>query len=645
MKKFFDKYVFSRFGVQLSVSVCILLLFALLAPSCRRMAVGPGGAAGFFASLGWGLKQVATPAGAVGTIETLDGVSGAVPAAAMFLMSLLCWLVCICVLSFVTGAIVNAFRNRKQLIDAGKVFYSFRDHGLVVGWDFQGPACVRRLLSEEGGCGEVLVVSAVDAAEIRRDLRARLGGEDLSRVYVYNGSVTTSAGLLARSYPELARTVVILGERGGADNDGANLLVAELVRAHVAARSDARAGRPPVKVFLHIARPVLHAQALSMSKGGLPENDGALVLEAFSHAESWAWKCWSEPGSDDGAPDRPGEPYLPLRRHGARRVELFVVGDAPAGRAMARFALPLLNYGGEGRNNRVTVFGKPSAAFPEQRVLDNLPECEVVFLDVDGLSREADERMVAAASDPETAVTIVLAAPSADAAAEAYAGLSGTLRRMDVSVLAWMPTTSRRCPAKAFLQANGDRAKLRYFGMTDVLPWMEPARQKAGAAVNYFYDLVFNRDDKTGEKKYPSLPDPEALPPSNDPDFAKVVKSLWNEKLALERWHAIERWARWSSVNAADAFKERAAAFPDFASDLAVRDRLLRAEHNRWWTERLLAGWKPCPKPADDAGKDAEKAAFRHWDMVPFDRLGDFTKELDRVPLAAMIALESGAKE
>ena len=30
MKKFFDKYVFSRFGVQLSVSVCILLLFALL---------------------------------------------------------------------------------------------------------------------------------------------------------------------------------------------------------------------------------------------------------------------------------------------------------------------------------------------------------------------------------------------------------------------------------------------------------------------------------------------------------------------------------------------------------------------------------------------------------------------------------------
>ena len=637
MKKFFDKYIFSRFGVQLFASVCILLLFALLAPSCRRMAVGPGGAAGFFASLGWGLKQVATPAGAVGTIETLDGVPGAVPAAAMFLMSLLCWLVCICVLSFVTGAIVNAFRNRKQLIDAGKVFYSFRDHGLVIGWDFQGPACVERLLSADGDCGEVLVVSAVDAAEIRRDLRSRLGGGDLSRVYVYNGSVTTSPGLLARTYPELARTIVILGERGGADNDGANLHVGRLVNARVAeaARSGARAGRAPVKVFLHVANPVLHAQALSVPAGGLPENGGDVDLEVVGYAESWAWKCWSKPGSDDGAPGHPGEKYRPLRqRPGTKRVELFVVGDAPAGRIMARYALPLLNYGEDGRRCRVTVFGRPTAVFPEQWALDAMPGCEVVFRDVDGGSREANEAMIAAASDPETSVTIILAASGADATAAAYAGLANTLRRMEVSVLAWMPTELRRCPAKEFVRTSGDLAQLRYFGMTDDLPWMDPFRQKAGSAVQFFYDVAYNEI-----KGF-------ALPATDDPGFAAAAHAAWekDEKLALERWRKVKRWKRWSSVNAGDAFKERAAAFPDFAKDAAVRARLLRAEHGRWWTERLLAGWKPCPKP-DPADEQKRKDAFLHWNLVPFDELDEKTKELDRVPIAAMVALGLCDKE
>ena len=98
------------------------------------------------------------------------------------------------------------------------------------------------------------------------------------------------------------------------------------------------------------------------------------------------------------------------------------------------------------------------------------------------------------------------------------------------------------------------------------------------------------------------------------------------------------RWSRWSSVNAGDSFREKAAAFPGFAADADARLKLLRAEHNRWWTERLLAGWQPCAKPADKAEKDALKAAYKHWDMVPFDRLDDFTKEIDRVCVAAMAA-------
>lgn len=96
------------------------------------------------------------------------------------------------------------------------------------------------------------------------------------------------------------------------------------------------------------------------------------------------------------------------------------------------------------------------------------------------------------------------------------------------------------------------------------------------------------------------------------------------------------RWGQWSSINAGDSFKEKAAAFPDCARNAEARLKLLHAEHNRWWTERLLAGWQSCSKPADKAEKTALKAAYLHWDMIPFDQLDAFTQGLDRVSIAAM---------
>ena len=48
------------------------------------------------------------------------------------------------------------------------------------------------------------------------------------------------------------------------------------------------------------------------------------------------------------------------------------------------------------------------------------------------------------------------------------------------------------------------------------------------------------------------------------------------------------------------------------------------------------AAWRPCRKPADKTEKEAMKACYRHWDMVPFDQLDDFTQGLDRVVIAAM---------
>lgn len=648
MKKFFDKFLFSRFGTQLLASIVIVLIFSAIAPMCRRMIIGTEFQGGF-QFLGWGLKQVSSPSGAVGTLEALDAVSGTVPRISMLLVAICCWVVSIGVFSFITGSIVNWFRSRKQLIDSGLMRYKFRNHGLVIGWDFQGPSCVKELLKD---CAEVLVVSGMDAKTIRRELKLSIRTRDYSRVYIYNGLVTTGRSTLANSWPELSRKIIILGERNGLDNDGGNLHIERVLRSHIQMASVSLPVRhSPIKVYLHIEDSVLYTQALAMPKEGFSENDALIDLEVYNYYESWAWRCWSLKDACDGDRDEcadnghDGDPYLPLRHKAdAERVELFIVGSSQMGQAMTNYAIPLMNYGVDRKHCKITIFDECATGgvfLPEKWAVDAMPEVEVEFKNINGGSDEANDIMIKAASDPKTAVTIVIATPGPDAAVKSYAELANSLRRMDVSILVWQATTTDKCPRKPFLQTCGDRAKLRFFGMTDHLPWKNPARQFNGSAVNYFYDIIFNWDSVKNCPRDDRLPD-VVLPEATADSLLATAKHAWQPELAMERWLAVQRWAKWSSINSGDSFKEKSFAFSDCATNVETRMRVLHAEHNRWWTERLLAGWKPCAKPMDAdkvlrKKREAElKSSYQHWDMVPFDQLDAFTKDLDKVNVAAM---------
>jgi hypothetical protein len=624
MKKYLDRYLFSRLGLQLLFSVGAIVLFALVGTVVRNWATGEE-THDVYSQAFWGFRQITDGGSMADTLDGLDevaakGMSG-FSAPVVLLVTLASWLVGMVLYGFVAGAVANAFAGRKEKIDAGLVRYRFRDHGLVVGWDFQGASCVRELLGK-CRCREVLVVSAVAADKIREDLEAALDGGQMSRVFIYNGQITVDESLLRDAWPELARRIVILGDRNGEDNDGGNLYLERLLRDHIErASASAKDKRPPVKVHLHIANPVLYTHALAVEKDGFSANDDAVDLEVFNYCESWAWRCWSAKDACDGD----GDSYLPLRhKQDAERVELFIIGASSMGQAMAYYAMPLLNYGEDRKHCKITIFDEsPSGGsfLPEKRALDAMPEVEVVHKRINGGSDEANDIMLAAASAQNTAVTIVIATPGPDAAVRAYAQLANSLRRMDVSILVWQATAAARCPRKPFLQTCGDCAKMRFFGMTDVLPWMDSARQEGGRAVNYFYDVIFNG---------------KGLPEVVDGKFAEGVRLAWDKERAEQLWKQTARWGQWSSINAGDSFKEKSAAFPDCAANADSRLKLMHAEHNRWWTERLLAGWQPCAKPADKAEKAALKAAYLHWDMIPFEQLDTFTQGLDRVAVAAM---------
>lgn len=84
------------------------------------------------------------------------------------------------------------------------------------------------------------------------------------------------------------------------------------------------------------------------------------------------------------------------------------------------------------------------------------------------------------------------------------------------------------------------------------------------------------------------------------------------------------------------------------SADLEKLTVLPRMEHYRWCAERLMAGWRYAPLPAagPDQGnrKNSLKEQFRHWDLVPFDRLPEGEKGKDNYSVQVLLALAAHAE-
>lgn len=646
LKKSFDRRFVSSFFRQMLVSIALVGVFSYWATSCRstidqqlRRESSPGGSTndvfvgnatigkgdfvftagsrtnnipgeGKFESLSWGFRQIVAPSEVIGSIKLLDSYGKRrgkerVAVLKLFSLSIVGWLLGIVCFSFITSAIVNFIGNRRRAIELGRTRYCFHEHGLVVGWDFQGAALVRSLLNEQG-VPEVLIVSEQDASPIRAELKKSLLSGEFSRVFIYNGSLADKS-LLRAACPECSRVIAILGDAGRWDRDGGNLFAERVLHNRI---KEKRVGQTePIRLYLHLEDPLIFGQVRA---NRLPaEEDGIFDVSIFNFYESWAWRCWSEQNSDDGTPE---SRYLSIRhRPGTDRAELFVLGAGQMGQSFVGLALTLMNYGVDRRHCRVTVFDDRKGAddfLPKADVLAELPEVEVVFVPCSGGSAQADAIMLEAARREDTSVTVVIANREPVAAIRAYAALSSALRRCSISVLLRQATPSTNCPAKEYVQTDGERAVIRYFGMTDVLPWLGGDRRSDGQAVEFYYKRLDRLRSLTGR------------------ELAEKARALWDETAAKEDWREIGRWSKWSSVNSGDSFKEKAFAFPDCGMNPVSCEMLLRAEHNRWWTERLLQGWRYAPV-RDDVGR-------LHPLMVRFDDLDKATKENDKINLAAM---------
>ncbi len=540
--------------------------------------------------------------------------------------------------SFLTGLVTRWLQNRKDRFLDGRVDYRLqKDYVLVVGYDFQVKPLIKKLLDSDENLTALLMTDR-DVRSIRLEMSTELTKEEEKRVLFMRRDLSRS-----EAYAKLrirgAKAIYMMGDEGVPCRDGiilqASKVIADKVRAEVksenitmdgAASKHSDAQFPPLKVYLQFDDPGFYSQMCSerlpmdpaaieiKDEGGKVKEEAIdpktvlFDLEVFNYYDSWVWRCWSEKdSSDDDAK------YLPLRfKPDAERVELFVIGSGRAAKAVAYAAVTLMNYGNDSRKCRLTVISDNALEIlPSDEVIAGLPELEVADLPMRELNRSGAARMLAALSAERTAVTIAIVEDAPERSVKTYMGLPFELRSSnDVSVLMWMGAQSRSLPDKGVIVGSGGSTpQVRYFGMSDRLPWYGSGRQAAGIEVCYYYSIQGR------------------LPAGVDPNLTSAAIRMWDADAALSVWNKSWRWGKCSSINSAGSYKEKAAIIGQHDLTPELQLRLLKAEHNRWWAERLLANWRVGAR---------DNVRRRHPNLVPFEELDEPTKDIDKINIAAM---------
>ena len=511
------------------------------------------------------------------------------------------------VLTLGIGYITRALQARKDRFLDGVVDHSLMDgYTLMVGYDFQAKPLIKRLLSGSKTM-RVLVLTNRDVRKIRAEMSTELTEEEAKRLLYMRRDLalqSSYAGLRIRG----AAAVYVLGDDGASGRDGIVLRASEMI-ASKAASETKNTGDKPVKAYLQFEDPGVYSQMCSceLSMDGR-DGDGVPLfdLEVFNYFDSWVWKCWSEKNSADGA-----EPYLPLLyKSAAKRVELFAIGGGKAMKSLIDAAVTLMNYGDDDRHCRLSVVSdRAFEVMPPEDAISELPELEMVACPMRDLAQGVAARMTEASADANAATTIVIVEDAPEKAIKTYLSLPFALRSTNVSVLLWMGSQSRNLPDKRLIKVDGDNTQLRYFGMSDCLPWLEGNRHACGADINFYYSVH------------------QKLPKGVDPTLVAAAKGLWNELTAVSEWNASKRWKKRSSINSSGSFKEKAALIAGRTLTPELQLKLLKAEHNRWWTERLLGDWRV---------GERDNVRRLHPNLVPFEELDDFTKDIDKICIAAM---------
>jgi hypothetical protein len=185
------------------------------------------------------------------------------------------------------------------------------------------------------------------------------------------------------------------------------------------------------------------------------------------------------------------------------------------------------------------------------------------------------------------------------------------------------------CVLGEFSKWTDNRDRFKLFSLMKV--------EGNGAESPLATNLLTETDDEMAKALHKDYCDGEDKKLAKDPDYKR--------KPAHKTWEKVAETYRDANRSSADHIKVKLRAVGrvlvpreegvESPLSKAEIELLAKMEHQRWWADRSLDGWK-FSSVRNDTLKE-------HPDMVPYDQLNEGTKEYDRCNVKKMVELEKGA--
>lgn len=507
--------------------------------------------------------------------------------------------------------LTNSYWKRVTSARNGRNRYPFAGHSVILGWDRMGISLIRTLYrnrhgenprtGRKGPMHEIVVLTPLDARELRSKIRSSLPDSIERHLYVLNGELVEEE--LEKLHLEEAREVIVLGQPGIAGGNNKNLELAVTTAKVVSQRKDNK-----LPCYVHLPSPSAYdlLQGIDFPRASAK----SVVFRPFNFHEDWARRVWNLlPG--DKTRNHASMQFGRLDAAGDQYAHFVIVGFGKMGQALTRYTARMAHFH-TSCPTRITVIDqtlgdKRDSFLAQTPGIRMITDIDLEFIETSVYSTIRG-KLATWATDGGRQLTITICVSDPDRALNIAMTLPPEIREAQIPVL------------------------VRQARMEGFSSWIQNARKDAhGDASDWRHLRFFGWRDQFYDFKHQ-----DQLACAIHQDYLEKARSDGSYRRNTRQhspWEDLPECFRWSNRYQADmiAVKLRrlgrvvSKAGPGESGDPFTAgeiELLARMEHDRWWAERLLDGWRH--------GVARDDARRIHPDLVPYDQLTGAIKEYDR---------------
>ena len=536
---------------------------------------------------------------------------------------------------FLSGLLISVFSNiierRVDKVKNGHVYYYFKNHIVIIGYDRMSIGLIRQLLEKQPKCN-IILQTIQEVPKVHHELFSNLNASMESKIIFMSGNRNSTEDL-EKLNVDKCREIFILGENNEFDHDSLNIECLKKIR-HILEDKSAEQNKRCNILFEHQSTYTVFQQQ------DLTEILPWIDLVPFNFHETWAQKVFID-GRYESIDSKAQIIYPRLDGDGIsensdKTVHLVVVGMSQMGVVLGVQASHLCHFpnfiNDKTKKTRITFIDENADRelnYMKCRYRNFLNEVAHTFVNIGNPQKnetfysenlftdiewhfikgriehpDIQSRIAGWCSEEKTILTIAIcfSFPPLSIAAGLY--MPDAVYDNNIPVLVQQQTSYS---ILSMLESSPRLKNVKPFGMLDNSYDMNSADDTLPMMVKYVYD---NTTDTTYINSFPE----------------KVIKDNW------EKWRKEDNISalKWSNRYCANSIYVKQRSFKFNAGETLnenLVELLVHIEHNRWVIEKLLMGYRaPTPEEEKRIESDMEekkklRKRFIHNDIRDYNSI------------------------